>query len=274
MLVDAGERDAGAFAHGRNRITHRLLAGLNVKLLLDYGCGNAAFALAAAGELGLEVFACDVDADLIEQLSTRDGTSVKFFAIKESEPTLPLADGQLSAVTCCDVIEHMPAPLRATALAEMRRVLADDGVLIVTTPHKGLFSALDPENAKFYFPRAHRYLYMLLKGRAKYERRYAGERFGNFSSGVERHVHFSASELSEIVTDAGFEVEEVRFYTLVYPLIRTLLWVAEGLSGRVWGAERLRTLCWSVYTWDADLEPGRLACSIALRARPRLPRSV
>jgi hypothetical protein len=149
----------------------------------------------------------------------------------------------------------------------MRRVLADDGALIVTTPHKGLLSAADPENAKYYFPRTHKLVFSLFKGRDKYRTRYGGQRFGNFSSGARRHVHFSTGELSDTLTAAGFRVEEVRYYTLIYPLIRTLLWLAEGLAGRVWGADRVRDLCWTVYTWDADLEPGKLASSIGIRAR-------
>ncbi len=269
MLVDAEVRENSAFAHGRNRVTHSLLAGVEVTELLDYGCGQAKFALAAADELGLTVHACDTDSHLVAELTRNYGANVDFFAISESEPVLPLADGQLSAVTCCDVLEHMPPSLRRTALLEMRRVLADDGVLIVTTPHKGLFSALDPENAKFYFPRVHRYVFALTKGRERYQSRYGGERFGNFSAGAERHVHFSARELSRILSDTGFRVEQIRYFTLIYPVIRTLLWVAEGLALRgLPGAVALRERCWAVYRWDADLEPGPLACGIAIRARP------
>jgi ubiquinone/menaquinone biosynthesis C-methylase UbiE len=238
-----------------------------VTQLLDYGCGNAEFALAAATELGLNVHACDIDADLIDDLSDRYGASVGFFAVSDSEPTLPFEDGQVSTVTCCEVLEHMPAASRDTTLRELRRVLAEGGVLIVTTPHKGLLSAADPENAKYYFPRTHRLVFSLLKGRDKYQQRYGGQRFGNFSSGARRHLHFSARELAEILSAAGFRVEEVRYYTLIYPLARTLLWFAESLPGRVWGAARLKALSWAIYVWDADLEPGKLAGSIAIRAR-------
>ena len=149
----------------------------------------------------------------------------------EDGPRLPLADGGISLVTCCDVIEHMPPTLRSEVLSEMRRVLADDGALIVTVPHKGLLSIADPENAKFHFPRAHKLLYTRLKGSQKYELRYGGERFGNFSSGAERHQHFSRQELTQILRDAGFEVQEVHYYTLIYPVARMALWLTEGLRG-------------------------------------------
>jgi hypothetical protein len=113
----------------------------------------------------------------------------------------------------------------------------------------------------------HKRLYILAKGKQKYERSYGGTSFGNFSSGAQRHVHFSKRELSEVLATAGFRVDDVRYFMLFYPLIRPLLWVAESLAGRVWGASYLRALLWRAYVWDADLEPGRLAFVIAIRAR-------
>jgi ubiquinone/menaquinone biosynthesis C-methylase UbiE len=271
VMEDAALRDVGPFAHGRNRVVHGLLAGIRMTQLLDYGCGQAGFAIAAASELGVKVHACDIRADLVARLKDRNGAGVNFFAVSDSDPVLPLEDGQVTAVTCCDVLEHMPPASRAAALREMRRVLSDGGALVVTTPHKGLLSAADPENVKYYFPRAHRLAFSLLKGRDKYQTRYGGERFGNFSSGARRHLHFSTEELSGMLTEAGFRVEEVRYYTLAYPFVKTLLWFAESLAGRVRGARRVRALCWRMYLWDADLEPGKLAGSIGIRATKTAP---
>jgi ubiquinone/menaquinone biosynthesis C-methylase UbiE len=254
------------FEHGRNRIAHRLLLNRKISPLLDYGCGTAEFALAFARERGVEVHACDIDEVLVERLREQHGGEAHFFAVSDEAPRLELADGQVAVVTCCDVLEHMPPQLRISALTEMRRVLADDGSLIVTTPHRGLFSLLDPENVKYHFPRAHRLIFTLLKGREEYGRRFAGERFGNFSRGAARHVHFSAEELRETLAEAGFTVEEVRYFTLVYPFAKTLLWFAESAAGRVPGARRLTAIAWRIYIWDADLEPGPLAGSIGLRA--------
>lgn len=268
MVVDSSVGANSVFARGRNRVAHALMVGLEPMEMLDYGCGDAKLAIAAAQELGLKVHACDVDATLIRELSG-NGSGVDFFVLADDQPRLPLADAQISLITCCDVIEHMPPALRAAVLAEMRRVIADDGVLVVTVPHKGLLAAADPENVKFRFPRLHRRLYTMVKGMEKYELRYGGERFGNFSSGAQRHLHFSRRELTKILSDAGFEVEEVRYFTLIHPLARTLLWLAEGLRGRLWGSERLLALCWALYNWDANVEPGRLAYAIAVRARPR-----
>lgn len=259
----------GKERRGRKGVAISLLGGNEVTEVLDYGCGNGALALALAGEFGLTVHACDVDADLIADLRRRHGSEVDFFALADDDPRLPLADDSVSAVTCCDVLEHMPAAVRRAALSEFRRVLRPDGVLVVTVPHKGLLAIADPENFKFHFPRLHRAVFSLVNGRRNYERIYGGERFGNFSAGHAFHVHFSAAELTDLLGEAGFEVDEVRYHRLLYPLIRAALWLSEGLVGRLPGASRLRDACWKAYWWDAGLEPGRLANDIGVRARPR-----
>lgn len=262
----------GKERRGRNGVAISLLSGSEVSEVLDYGCGNAALALALAEEFGLTVHACDVDADLIVELRRRHAGVVDFFALAEDAPRLPLADDSVSAVTCCDVLEHMPARLRLAALAEIRRVLRPDGILVVTVPHKGLLAVADPENFKFRLPRLHRAVFSLVNGRAKYERIYgSADRFGNFSAGHAFHVHFSAAELSALLAEAGFEVDQVRYYRLLYPLILVALWLSEGLVGRLPGASKMRDAAWKAYRWDAGLEPGRLANDIGVRARPRQP---
>jgi ubiquinone/menaquinone biosynthesis C-methylase UbiE len=269
MLLDPAAQDVATFMHGRNRVTYELLARSPVTQLLDYGCGQAQFAIAAASELGLTVYACDTDRAVVDALRSDHGEVVDFFTISESAPRLPFDDRQISAVICCDVLEHMTPAARLVALCEMQRVLCDDGAIVITTPHKGLLSPLDPENAKYHFPRAHRLAYRLVKGRQKYEMRYGGERFGNFSTGARRHEHFSTGELSAVLAQAGFEVEEARYFTLIYPVVRVALWVVESLASHMRGLDRLKDLLWKLYRWDADIEPGRLAFCVGIRARPR-----
>ena len=264
--------NGSAFAHGRSRVTLELLRRGELAELLDYGCGQAQFALAAARELRLKVHACDIDAQQIAQLRERHGGEIDFFAISEEAPELPLADGPLSAVSCSDVLEHMSAELRLSALREMRRVLAEGGALIVTTPHRGLFSAADPENVKYRFPRLHRFVYRRVKGAEKYRERYEGERFGNNSGGSVRHVHFTRRQLAAALESAGFEVEEITYFALFGPVIHPLLWLSENLARRSPLFRPLTRLCWRLYVWDADLQPGPLASCIAMRAVKRAPR--
>ena len=45
---------------------------------------------------------------------------------------LPIGDGLVNAVICTEVLEHLENPIGA--LAEIKRVLANDGILILSTP--------------------------------------------------------------------------------------------------------------------------------------------
>ena len=258
--------------HGRNRIAFELLE--RPASLLDYGCGHGTFASSVSQTLGIAVDACDVDPRSVARAGGEPG--VRSRLISAEVPRLPIENGQFEAVTCCDVLEHIGERARRTALEEIHRVLADDGVLIVTTPHKGLLSFADPENFKFYAPRLHRIAFKILKGSRRYEGRYGGAKFGNYSGeGAARHRHFSAGELRGILEQAGFRVEAIRYYTLIYPLARIVLEAAYGIRYRLGSSNRLlerlcaRLIrrCWRLYRWDADLECGRASCAIAVRAR-------
>jgi ubiquinone/menaquinone biosynthesis C-methylase UbiE len=257
--------------HGRSRVAVALLD--TPGSLLDYGCGNGKFASSVAEQLGIPVDVCDVNPAALARAEAEPG--VRAHLVSEEAPRLPMVKGQFEAVTCCDVMEHMPEAARQQSLVEIHRVLADGGALIVTVPHRGLFSFADPENFKFHLPRLHRLAYRTLKGRERYQRRYASGRFGNYSTGVQRHQHFSTDELTRILAGAGFQVETTRYFTLVYPFARIALWTAEGVHGRLGSSGRplarlsglLVRWCWRIYLWDADLECGRAACSIAVRAR-------
>lgn len=257
--------------HGRSRVALELLA--RPHSVLDYGCGNGKFAAHVAEVLEIQVDACDVNPALVAKAAVEPG--VRPYLISAKIPLVPIESGLFEAVTCCDVLEHMSEDVRRTALAEMHRVLSDDGTLIVTTPHKGLLSFADPENFKFHVPRLHRIAFSALKGRERYERIYGGMQFGNYSGeGAQRHRHFSTDELARILREAGFQVETVRYYTLIHPFARTALWTAQGLRHRLASSSRfadractaLVRWCWRLYRWDADLECGRISGSIAVRA--------
>jgi|ERR1017187_312199 ubiquinone/menaquinone biosynthesis C-methylase UbiE len=73
--------------------------------------------------------------------------------------------GYFDVIILNDVLEHVVDEQKS--LNEMCRILAPGGTFIITTPHRGLFSFMDPDNYVYHIrtktPRFYRWLY-----RAKY----------------------------------------------------------------------------------------------------------
>lgn len=135
-----------------------------------------------------------------------------------SADALPLPDGSVDLVLCLEVLEHIPEGLRPAAVAEMARVLKPGGRLLLTTPHRGLFGWLDPENIRFRLPALHRAASRWAGGAGK-ERGYAGQKHG-----VVFHHHFTMGELRALL-EARFRVAAVRGRGLVlFPLMTAVQW--------------------------------------------------
>lgn len=112
------------------RFAERYVQG---KRVLDYGCGSG-YGSAHVAEVAESVVAVDVAADAIDYATgqfTRENLSFK--VIDPSQP-LPFADASFDAVLSFQVFEHVPDPSRY--LAEVRRVLAPGGTLVLATPDR------------------------------------------------------------------------------------------------------------------------------------------
>ncbi|MGE0151478.1 MAG: class I SAM-dependent methyltransferase [Reyranellaceae bacterium] len=109
------------------------------RTLLDLGCGNG-WLSAQYAALGYAVTGCDVSQDGL-RLAAEAFPDVVFRRLSAYEDLRPLAPpGGFAAIVCSEVIEHLIDP--AAMLANTRRVLANDGVLILTTPYHGYLKNL------------------------------------------------------------------------------------------------------------------------------------
>jgi SAM-dependent methyltransferase len=181
--------------------------------VLDIGC-NAGELLASLAALypHLRLAGCDVNPAALDKARQL----VPQADIRESgAATLPFADESFDCVTCIEVLEHVPPSQWRASLAEMRRVLAPGGRLILRTPHAGLFAWLDTNNLRYRFPRLYRFL--LGKGRRD-------DGFGGNSEAVEWHYHFTRDELIDLA-GAGWRVSATRYGGLiVFPLGDYVRW--------------------------------------------------
>ncbi|MCA9676991.1 MAG: class I SAM-dependent methyltransferase [Kofleriaceae bacterium] len=95
--------------------------------LLDVGCSTGWF-MGVARDGGWQVTGLDISRPSVEQARAR-GFDVHHGTLEDND----LEPGGYAAVTMFDSIEHMPSPM--TALRAVRRLLADDGVVVLTTPN-------------------------------------------------------------------------------------------------------------------------------------------
>jgi SAM-dependent methyltransferase len=100
--------------------------------VLDLGCGDGTFTSAIA-ESGASVLGADVaEAALARARAAHGGLD---FRLVDMDGALPFEDNRFTLVWASEVIEHVGDTARW--LSEVRRVLAPEGRLLITTPSHG-----------------------------------------------------------------------------------------------------------------------------------------
>lgn len=102
--------------------------------ILDWGCGCGRVSryLARAGVTRL--FGCDIDAEAISWCSSNLRGE---FRLSAPEPRLPFGDSEVDTVLAVSVLTHLDRQRQRQWLAELRRVLSPQGLLVasVAGPH-------------------------------------------------------------------------------------------------------------------------------------------
>lgn len=103
------------------------LNGRNVRQILDAGCGTGFNAAWLHKERGWRVYACDLDCEAMPYAK-----ALGLSGIVQSDVTaLPFPDGFFDAVFSLDVLPHLEPGAERAALAEMARVTAPGGLLVL-----------------------------------------------------------------------------------------------------------------------------------------------
>lgn len=97
--------------------------------VLDAGCGTGHFSRVLS-DWGAELVSVDVGEGLLSEV----GKKCRTRAVKADVLKLPFPEGSFDLVLCTEVIEHTPDP--RAAVAELCRVLAPKGLLLLTVPNR------------------------------------------------------------------------------------------------------------------------------------------
>ncbi|MGA7414904.1 MAG: methyltransferase domain-containing protein [Bryobacteraceae bacterium] len=124
-LVEASLWDEHA---SRYSFAAALAAG---KRVLDVGCGTG-YGTAAMAETAACALGFDISTEAVDYATQHYGEKAKF--IVGSAENFPAAIGPFGLITAFEVIEHLTDWPRL--LSETSRVLADDGLFLVSTPNK------------------------------------------------------------------------------------------------------------------------------------------
>lgn len=182
---------------------------------LDVGCGRGEFLGVLAETTDLDCHGVDPSEDDLA-VCRQHHPDVPVDRVAPGAP-LPFPAGSFDSASLLDVLEHVPS--EDALVAELARVLAPGGLLVVTVPRRHVFSMLDPDNAKFRAPRLHRLVYSARFGSGVYRRRFCDRSnglFGDVSVGKHEHTNYRAEWLVELLSSHGFELERLTGANLLW----------------------------------------------------------
>jgi len=215
---------------------------------LDFGCGDGRF-LKSLKRKGIKcLVGVDVSREAVKQ-AYRGSGGLEIIHLAQTAP-LSFPDKLFSSITLMDVLEHVAE--QGALLDELRRVLQDDGTLIVTAPGRHFFSFLDIGNFKFRFPHLHRWFYCRRHSVEKYEKRYAANPdglIGDVSAVKQWHEHFSSDRLAALLDEHGFDAvsfDGTGYFTRVLKIVDLLAHRFGPLRSAIkksiiWDARHFRT---------------------------------
>ncbi len=101
------------------------------KKVLDIACGEG-YGCQILSETAASVYGCDISKEIVAH-AERKYPEIKFRVGSVAENLF--AEDSFDVITCFETIEHVPAEVQASALANFVKYLKPNGILIVSTPN-------------------------------------------------------------------------------------------------------------------------------------------
>jgi len=142
------ERDRGRLIEVEHVLRYRWAAqAATGRSVLDAGCGTGYGSAILADAGASEVIGIDIAADVVTGTAgTHEAVSMRAGDVR----ALDFPDGRFDLVVCFEVIEHLDDPM--AGLDELARVLAPDGLLLVSSPNRGVYPPGNPHHRHEFTP--------------------------------------------------------------------------------------------------------------------------
>ena len=203
MTESSADKPTGYYANPRKDILR--LIPLDVRSLLDVGCGEGVLARAAKDRCSLK-FVAGIELFGPAAAKAREVLDdVRQMDLERAD--LPYGDDQFDCIVCADVLEHLQDPW--AALRKLRRVLGSEGVLVASIPNLANLGVVKK----------------ILRDRFEYE-----------SSGVLDRTHlrfFTLHTIRAMFAECGFEIVTIerkrrRSFFHRHPHIWSFGYIREG----------------------------------------------
>jgi SAM-dependent methyltransferase len=120
----------------RYAFARRLVEG---KRVLDVACGEG-YGTALLGAVAANAIGIDIDMATIDRARATYGEDKHLRFIASSCTGLPLPSASIDVVVSFETIEHLAAADQLAMLIELARVLTPDGLLLMSSPNRRLYS--------------------------------------------------------------------------------------------------------------------------------------
>jgi SAM-dependent methyltransferase len=203
--------------------------------VLDLGCADG-YVTAYLRNRAAKIVGVDLNFTDVRAAKGKVGGTHFVVGIAEA---LPFASASFDAVLMLDVLEHVGND--SHSIDEIVRVMRTDGYLILSTPHKGLFGFLDPEN-------------FFLRGKSGTPR--------------PRHRHYSVTDYKMLFGDRLTVTRTHRGGLLVFPLVMIARKIVHRLMARGWRIPLIvRDVIERTVNVSYKINYGRLGFNVMVLAR-------
>lgn len=225
---------------GRGKLIYNWMP-YNIGKILDIGCASGYYPLYYS-EKCKKIFGVDPNENLIKKAKL-DYPEIDF-RIGAAE-NLPFKDKTFDLVIIGDVLEHVDDENKS--LNEIYRVMKKEGILILTSPHKGLFSFMDIDNYSWHY----RNFFGIKTNKPGYQN---------------KHRHYSLKDLEDLFQNKFEILSCYRSSLFLLPFILNLRLLIRHIFGEKTEI-KIKPYLNKIMDFDFSIQYGKLSYCIGIKAR-------